>query len=201
MSTPWKGLEEEFSNIFHYNIPSAHENEAGWEGLSEAVVTKVREMMATGVTFRRVRIYGPTNGSKADNVMQYVRDLSGPGGVTAGGSLAPELAVVVKAYVGRGPKGGKQFLRKYLHVRVLTGHTGDSEQTRAVAALGSGSRGFYEAKLNSLKEFTVGARLHKLCTPNGKNLPDGSDWETAAYVATRQFRARGKRRPAAAGTT
>jgi hypothetical protein len=196
MATSWKGISEEFSNLFHYNTPVIT-TEGGWAALANAVVAELKPIHSSVVTFKRVRIYGPTDGPKEENQMRYVADLSGAGTLAGSVFLNPELAVVGWVYVGRGPKGGKQILRKFLHTAQLpTGAAGNA--ALGTAPLTSTDKAPFITRLNNLKTLTIGGADNQICTPNGKGLPLGSNWAVLDYVATRQFRRRAKRRTTAA---
>jgi len=193
MSTPWKGKQEEFSNVFHYICDPFQDSDASLEELADAVVSELRQLHTSGVKMVRVRVHGPTDQGAAADVMRVVKDLTGTGTGTAGSSLAPELAVVAQLYVGRGPNGGKQILRKFIHSTALIGGGGTVGEAQGTSPLTAGVKDFYTPRLNALKNLTVAANQAQICTPKGKGIPLGSEWTINDYVSTRQFRRRGKR--------
>jgi hypothetical protein len=191
---PWKGLQEEWSNVLHYNIDGSQGSDTDWEELATKVIAELRPLHAPQVTVVRARVNGPTNAGKAANVMKLVKDYNLPGTGQVGGVIPPELAVIGEVYVGRGPAGGKQFLRKYLHSHAFPSGTGNADKGNSVAALSQGEKAPYQTRLDNLKNITVNLNQSSICTPNGKQLPLGSNWVVKDYTATRQFRRRGKRR-------
>lgn len=197
MSQSWKGIEEEFSNIFHYDLVNPIDTEAGWAELGDQIVAAMKPMFAADVTFKRVRIHGPTHLTKIEDVMLSVRDIVGTGSAAAGDVMPPEFAVVAFVYVGRGPRGGKQFLRKYLHTRRLVGAAAGSGKAWSITPLSAADKTLYITQLNTLKTVSVGGFSHDICTPSGKHLPVGSSWDVMDYTAVRQFRRRSKRKLAA----
>lgn len=198
MSIAWKGQQEEFSNVFHYDTGNGFTNATDWDSLANSVVAELRPLYHTSVSFKRVRVYGPTDEGAIANVMELVKDLTGTGSGLTGALMAPEMAVVADVYVGRGPRGGKQYLRKYFHSKYFPDGTGSTDSGAAVTPLQSANKTPYVTRLNNLKNILVGAVNCPICTPNGKHLPTNSTWEVNDYVSTRQFRRRGKRKPATA---
>jgi hypothetical protein len=191
---PWKGLQEEWSNVFHYNIDFSQGSETDWDELADNVITQLRPLHSPQVTVVRARVNGPTNAGKAANVMKLVKDVNLAGTGSVGGVIPPELAVIAEVYVGRGPRGGKQFLRKYLHSHAFPSGTGNADKGNSVAALSAGEKAPYVTRLNNLKNVVVNLNGSPICTPSGKQLPLGSEWVVKDYTGTRQFRRRGKRR-------
>jgi hypothetical protein len=187
-NTTWHGALEEFSSVFHYDLAPVTKNDTGYNNLADNVVSALRPLFTTRVNFVRVRVNGPTNLTKVENVMELVKDLTGTGSLVENFSMAPELAIVADVYVGRGPKGGKQMLRKYLHTTGLPGTGGSSDQAFGKAALAQGVKDPVISVLNSLKTVSANGGQNDICTPEGKHLPVGSTWDVNPYVATRQFR-------------
>jgi hypothetical protein len=191
---PWKGLQEEWSNVFHYNLDFLQGQETDWSEMAGRVITEMKKLHGPGVTVVRARIHGPTNAGAAADVMRFVQDYNTPCTGAVGGFIPPELAVIAEVYVGRGPRGGKQFLRKYVHSVYFPSGGGNSDKGGSVQALIASEKAPYIAALNELKTITVNANGTPICTPNGKQLPLGSAWVVKDYTGTRQFRRRGKRR-------
>lgn len=196
MATSWKGLQEEFSNIFHYDIGAVSDFQGYINSLADAVVAEIRPLHSTLVTMKRVRVHGPTDLTKVEDIMHLVKDLTGTGSGVAGADIPPEMAVVADVYVGRGPRGGKQFLRKYFHSRQFPLVAGNFGKSAGIEPLEQAIKDVYISRLNALKNITIGVETANICTPKGKHLPVGSTWTVDDYVATRQFRRRGKRRTA-----
>lgn len=194
MDVSWKGIREEFSNTFHYDIGTVSDFAGYINSLADTVVAEIRPLHSTLVDFKRVRVHGPTHLTKVEDVMHLVKDLTGTGSGPAGADIPPEMAVVADVYVGRGPRGGKQFLRKYFHSRQFPGVFGNFGKGAGIEPLEQVIKDAYISRLNNLKNVTIGVETSNVCTPNGKHLPVGSTWTVDDYTATRQFRRRGKRR-------
>lgn len=196
MGRQWRGKVEEFSNVFHYDLDTPFATESGWKDLVDQIVGEWKALHTTNVQFIRARVHGPTHLTKVEDQMRYVADLTGTGSSTWSMAIAPELAAVVSCYVGRGPKGGKQFIRKYVHGDAIEPTGASPEMQRGIAALGTAQKAPYENVMDRLKNRTVGAAQLPICTPQGKHLPALSSFTTDPYLRTRQFRKGRRRKPA-----
>jgi hypothetical protein len=194
----WKGLTEEYSNVLHYDAGALLNTEGGFENLADQVVAALRPLFHTEVTFKRVRVHGPTHLGKVEDQMRLVKDLTGTGSMTSAVVLNPEVAVVADVYMGRGPKGGKQYLRKYFRSLRLPGTGASEAMSRGMSPLATAQKTPYVSAMNTLKTVSVAGFTNDICNKEGKHLPLGSDWTVNDYVATRQFRKGKKRKGVAA---
>lgn len=188
MSCTFQGKEDEFTNVFHFLDKALFSTTAGFESLGDQVVTAMRPMFAPHVTFKRYRVFGPTDGTKAENVTEKIKDLTGTGSMTVGALLYPESCVVADIYVGRGPNGGKQFLRKFIHSLAVITSTGSSDVPYGRAVLASTAKDVFKNPLNSILSVNVGGVANEMCTPNGKTPPSGGVWSVNDYISSRQFK-------------
>lgn len=184
----WRGSQEQYSNVYHYDTAAAITTDAGWDALIDAIVAKEKEMHGASVTYVQGRVNGPTNAGEAANVMRRIKDLSGTGTMTGSGVAVPaELAICVQLFLGRSTRGYKRFLRKYYHTRKLP-TSGTTTDGFGETALSSGDQAYFESRVNDLKTITIGANANDLCAPNGDHLPLGTNAECLDYARTRQFR-------------
>ena len=151
MDVSWKGIREEFSNVFHYTPQQAIDTTAGWDTLADLVVAQLRPLYSPLVNFKRVRVHGPTNQGKILDVMKIVKDLTGAGTGLAGADIPPEMAVVAWVYLGRGPRGGKQILRHYFHSRQFPSGLGNVGKGSGFEALDQPNKDPYITRCNNLK--------------------------------------------------
>lgn len=186
---PWRGVNEEFSNVYHYDISTPITTEGGWDDLINAIVAQERPLHYSGITYVRGRVWGPTNAGPAASITKRIMDLSGAGTAPATGSLLPpEHSVVVQFYMGRNPATQrKTFLRKFFHCGRVISSTG-TPVAFAEAALSAADKAPFETRMNNLKTLSVGGFSHDLCKPDGTHLPLGSSPEVLSFVRTRQFR-------------
>lgn len=188
MDRTWRGSKEEFENVFHYNTGVGAVNETDLNEIVDDVVSTLRPIFGSSVGFKRARVHGPTNLTKVEDVMLLVKDLTGTGSkAETNGLIPPEFTYVVQMYVGRGPKGGKQFLRKYFHSCVNVG--GDStDVTLGISALTTATRTTFQNVFESLKNVIVGTATWTICTPAGKGLPLNTVAVCLPYLHVRQFK-------------
>lgn len=197
VALPWKGISEETSNVFHYDFPGNVPTEGGFLELGDKVVDQLRPLFSTQVSFKRFRVHGPTNAGKAADIMRAVKDLTGGGTNTGGGEIYSEAAVLVQSFIGRGPLGGKQYLRKFLHVYALPSSGAGGQVVVGRAQLSALDKQPFLDRFANLNTLSVGGVTNTICTPSGKQKGSGDIWQVHPYVVTRQFRRRGKRRAAA----
>ncbi len=184
----WRGTQEQFANVWHYNVSAGESNDT-LTSLLDAIVAKEKEVFGTNVTFVQGRVNGPTNQGEALNVMRVIKDLSGAGSYNpATASTTPgESAGVCSFYVGRNPATGrKRFLRKYLHLGRIETSVADIVQgnTALDAAIKTRLKNWYE----SMKNMTVGASTFPICTPQGDQLPLLTPGVVLDYLHTRQLK-------------
>lgn len=181
--------------MYHFDVPTVH-TDSGWNSLADQVVTEDKKMHGSDVIYTNARIHGPTNGTKAEDQMRLVKDLSGGGTLASvGAEIGPELVVVCSLYMGRSPAGYKVFLRKYVRSAYLPTSAPSGAQAQRTA-LGSTAKAIYQTPLQNLKNITVGGGANALCTPKGEHIPVGNDWAVSDYVHTRQMRKGRKERRA-----
>lgn len=188
--TVWHGVNEQFSNVYHFDFTGAIPSESGWDALIDAVVAKEKEMFGGNVAFMSSRVWGPTDAGPLASITRRIRDLSGTGSITPSVNMPPELAVVCSVFMGRNPSTQrKTFLRKFLHVKELPPGVGASAaMALGTAAFPTALKDYYTTRLNSLKTVTIGGVDNHLCKPNGDHIPLGTNWTCLDYAYTRQFK-------------
>lgn len=182
----WRGGDEQFSNVYHYDM-GASLTVAEADALANAVVAAEKPAFGTNVTYLQARIFGPTDQGQAANNMIDILDLTGNGSQAGGSDMPFELCLVVENYIGRGPHGHKQFLRKYLHIcKVGSGDVGGPSYGNTTITGNMSSIGV--AYWNRIKQVTSSSNQHKLCSKNGKLYDNVSDSPVVLpYLHVRQF--------------
>lgn len=184
----WRGNPEQFENVYHFDTPSIT-TDAGWDELIDAVVAIEKPLFASMVSWIQARVHGPTNTTKAEDVMIRVKDLTGSGTLPGSGALTPlEMAIVASVYLGRSPRGFKVFLRKYWHTGRLASSPTGSSAALGNAALLAGDKTPYVNAFNSMRQITIGPGNNTLCTPSGRPFPAGATVNVANHLHVRQFR-------------
>jgi hypothetical protein len=188
-SVTWRGAMEEFANVWHYDYVGGAL--ANHEAVADRIVSKEKDIFGSNITFRSVRVWGPTNGNAAENITHLIKDISGVGLVTGGGTIPFELAVVGSWYLGRNPATGrKRFLRKYLHVGRVSGISSGGGPAMGNDALGAPVTDVFKAWFNSLKtlEGLALPSAPDICAPNGDHLPVATDAAVLPHLHVRQFK-------------
>lgn len=193
-STSWRGSNEEFSNVYHYDTSTVINTDSGWEALVNDIVSREKDIHGQNVNFLRARVWGPTyeaseetQALKDASIMRWVGDLTGTGNIPSTYPIAKELAICVSFYVGRSARGYKRFLRKYWHVGAISAGSTDPNDRMGNTALPVATRDSAKAVFEALKTVSVGGFSHDLCTPGGDHLPLGSNAIVLAHLRTRQF--------------
>lgn len=183
----WHGVAEEWDSVYHYATPTIT-TESGWEGLADAVANAERELYGPSVSIIRCRIHGPTNTTKAEDIMRLVKDYALPGTKNETLITPPESAVVVRWFLGRSTQGYKQILKKFYRYVALFDSGATQQMADGRVALNAAIVTRFVNFGNSMKTLTIGAGDNHLVNSQGKNLPVGTNAEVLKYTHTRQFR-------------
>jgi hypothetical protein len=186
MSTTFRGLPEEFSNLFHYDAPTLP-TDTELSDILDQLVTQLKTVHSPLVTFVRGRVWGPTDQGPAASETRVIKDYSGVGSMaTAGGAIYKECTVLVEWYLGRAPiTGRKRILKKFIHCESLPG---SSAGARGEQAIGSGNKTPFITFGNAVKNLSSGGRAFPICAPNGDHLPLATDPTVNDYLRVRQFK-------------
>jgi hypothetical protein len=180
--TTWRGIEEEFSNVYHYDTAL----DATSQEVADAVVAAERTIFANNVFFLNVKVWGPTDGTALQSQMLLQQTLTGSGNAARGSDTAKELTAVVEWDTGRkNTRGGRIFLRKYLHLGSLTepGEDQAKGNTALVAATVTRLTTYANAVKNALPQGRAAISDKK-----GRKLPIATDAKVLPHLHTRQFR-------------
>jgi hypothetical protein len=181
-STTWRGIEEEFSNVYHFDAAV----DTTSQQVADAVVGAERTILGTNVSMKNVKVWGPTDGTKEQSVMLLQQNLTGTGAIIAGSVCAKELSAVLQWDTGRkNTRGGTIFLRKYLHVGAIPDTA--EEAAKGNAALPAAAITRFNNFGNSVKN-PVGVNGAPLCDKKGRKLPLNTPTKTLTHLHTRQFR-------------
>lgn len=186
-TTKWRNKQEEFENVYHFDTPTIN-TESGYVDLVNQLVAAEKLIHTSAVTFKQARVHGPTNGTKEQDIMRAVVDLSGTGSASPTVQMAAELCYVASFYVGRSAKGYKRFLRKFLHTGAVFGSGATDFMAFGRDPLGANQKTLVTNFMNDIKTIEVATFNNDLCTPQGTHLPLASSPIISDYVHTRQFK-------------
>lgn len=166
----FRGQPELTSNVYHYHLDVA--TDTAINNLADAVVLRDKAAHTADFAYKTVRVFGPTEGSKADNVMKLVKDISGNGSRSAvGPNIYPELTACVSIFVGRSPvKNRKVFVRKFIHLNILQ----SSSSSATSGLLATAEKTFWTGWMEANRAISSGGGTVNMCTPKDVDVPDNS---------------------------
>ncbi len=180
--TTWRGIEEEFSNVYHYDAAL----DATSQEVLDAVVTAEKALMGTNVSFVNGKVWGPTDGTKEQSQMLLQQNLSGTGLITPGAITAKELSAVVQWDTGRkNIRGGRIFLRKYVHLGTI--NSVDENAAKGNTALPAATQTAIVNYGNAVKNALPQGRA-AISDKKGRKLPIATTSAVLPHLHTRQFR-------------
>ncbi len=184
-STTWRGEEEFFSNVYHYNTAVGQSAES----VINALVTIEKPYFGSVVAFKRGRAFGPTDQGKAANVMLFEKPLTGLGTSQSTVSCPREMTILVSWDTGRKNTRGKPiYLRKYLHVGNIGSQAGQ-EAANGNVALPQGEIDKHVNYGNQVKNIeTIGGQMANLTDRLGRGLPLATPTAVNQFMRIRQFR-------------
>lgn len=171
-STSFRGVAEEFSNTYYYNV-GLIVTAAVADNLIDAVAGLEKPMFASNVTFVRGKVWS-TGGTKAENQMLAQKNLSGTGTNAASASTAmdKERAFLVRARAGVDTKGRPVYLRKWWHLGIGTvnGVAVDNNMLQNTSQLTSAQRTQLQNWFDSFKLLTNLAQNFTLVAESGREI-------------------------------
>jgi hypothetical protein len=180
--TTWRGIEEEFSNVYHFSTDVGTTSDQVVDG----VLAAEREIFGNNVVFVNAKVWGPTDGTQLQSRMLLQRNFANSGNLATGAITAKELAVVVEWDTGRiNLRGGRIFLRKYLHVGRLA--STDEEAAKGNTPIAASTLTAVAAYAADVQN-AVGVSAAPLCDEKGRVLPINTTAKILPHLHTRQFR-------------
>jgi hypothetical protein len=165
-NTLFRGVQQEFHNIYHYRDPAAVTIPA--EAIIDEIVAREKEWHSTVVNFIRAAAWS-SGGTQAENQMIFQKNLSGVGASANDGSLDRERAVLIRWPAGFDVRGLPVYLRKWYHTcgqfgTVSITNTGTLSNTQGLT---TAMRNSIANLANALDEVGVGEAWN-LCSRNGR---------------------------------
>lgn len=190
----FRGINEEFSNVYHYDVPAITAlalNET--DLIIDRLVALEKAVHSSGVSFATARVW-ETGGTPAENETLRIRDLSGSGTLGSTYTFYKELAVVVNLYTGRSSTTGRRvYLRKYIRAGALpSGSPSIGLGQAALTATDKAPFITYGEAIRKLEVAGFPTDIH-LEAPGGQNLAANAQVTVLDWLHVRQFRWTGKR--------
>lgn len=160
----FRGAEQEFSNVYHYSLPTATAIPA--QGLVDAIVPVERDFHSTDVTFVRFSVWRSDAGP-ANNEMVLEGSLSGTGLAGTNTSMDRERAVLIQFPAGFSSTGKPVFLRKWYHScgSTIQSGTWSASVLQNTATIGTTPRAAIATRADALR--TIHAELWVLSNKTG----------------------------------
>lgn len=166
-STSFRGVEQEFHNTYHYQLPTAVTVPS--ETLIDQLLTTEKKLHSSQVTFRRAAIW-TAGGTKLENSMVYKAQLSGSGSGASSASFDKERAVLFRWPAGFDTRGNPVYLRKWYHS--CGNPTGTTIDTAGIlqntAVIPPATRTLLETLANEVTELGIG-EFWDLCAASGRD--------------------------------
>lgn len=185
MAVPFRGVNQEFSNVFHYSreVPTANESER--DSIIDEIVSILKASHSSDVLFKRAMLW-TSGGTPGQNDMLRQRTLSGVGSSAVNASMDRERAVLIRWPAGKDVRGRPVFLRKWFHVcgnyeasafsaSILQNTTPILDATRAIIA----------SHANGLKVVGATVDTWSLCAESGRSVQ--GDAECHKYLEHHQL--------------
>jgi hypothetical protein len=188
MSTPFRGVSQEFSNVFYYQDPAQviKIGSSGADSLIDELVAAMKPWHSTVVSFVRGRLWWQT-GDKSTTEMISTKALSGTGTIPTDSSMDKERAFLLRIRAGNDSRGNPVYLRKWFHVccwfNSSTAETGLLQQT---SAFSQSKRDSVAGLVNSIKTIGTLEEWH-LCSKVGRNYDSGADFSCHKYLEHHQL--------------
>ena len=178
----FRGVAELVSNVYHYRITAPLA--VDYEALADAVTALDKSAHTAAFAYKTARVFGPTDGTPAANLMRLVKDLTGAGTRAGPGpTFYPELCAVSSIFVGRSPvKNRKIFVRKFFRINSAPS-TGSDAST---GLLGTTDKNVFNAVMNDAKQISSGGITFDMVTPRDVLVPDNPA-VTLNYAHIRQI--------------
>lgn len=162
----FRGNPHRTSRVYHYQITSPDED--AYTNLALAAVAQDKLGNSNQHAYKEVRVWGPTDGPKEDNLMRVVDDISGNGAWTpAGPQIYPELAYYVTMYIGRSPTSNRKvFLKKFIHPGYWKTNTGVT--AAGMELVPSADLTFFKNWFEGCVIIDSGGDNFTLCSPRGQ---------------------------------
>lgn len=182
-SIPWRGSQQGFSNLYHYQVA------VPTEGALNVFLTKLKDLEApvhsTAVTFEEGRAWGPVNEDGRGGRMVSVVDFSGTGSATPATSMYKECAFLLQWPLGRyGTRNRPQFLRKWIHSNYLFGKATTVQDGSSSLGSMPTELGTYEAAVRDLLPVPPGP-TYRLISASGHTADQAAVMKP--YLEHRQF--------------
>lgn len=172
----FRGVNQVFSNVYHYNDAGGSPSDADLTTLLDNIVVHEKAMHASTVTFVRGRVW-TAGGSESANQMRVDKPLSGTGSLADGTQLDRERAVLIRWRAGSDSRGRPVYLRKWYHSCASTvgGVAITNAQLSNTGGLTAGAKSAAVTQADNVVSETVGGTVFTMCGPSGRAITGSTE--------------------------
>ncbi len=162
----FRGVDQEFSNVYHYSGPTLSVADA--TTLASNIKAEEVSLHSTDVTFLRYKVWSAGAG-QATNQMIAQGNLSGTGNQVTNSTMDRERAVLIRWAAGFDSRGHAVYLRKWFHsCGACSGVSFGSTVQQNTAQIASADRTTIANDANALKTIVVSANNYNLIAESGR---------------------------------
>lgn len=171
MAVTFRGVSQEFSNVFHYTRPIPSIAGLDFGVIVDEIVGKLKSWHSTDVVFKRAAVW-TSDGAPSENEMLLQKNLTGTGSQSPSSTLDRERVILVRWPAGKDRKGRPVYLRSYFHVcgawpGASTLSPGHMQNT---AEIDSASRAKIASDVNALKVVGGTVDTWTRCAASGRTV-------------------------------
>lgn len=187
MQGAFRNSTQEWSNVIFYDGLAGRPSVAEADTLIDELVTKLKTIHATSVTFLRGRLWEQT-ADKSTTEMVSQKNLSGTGSVSPSTSMDKERAYLFRLRAGVDSRGNPVYLRKWFHTCADIGGvttTGGIQQN--TSGFSAANRTALVAALPAIGQCGSGTTQGAICSKVGRLPNAGATWEAHQFLEHHQL--------------
>lgn len=167
-NTLFRGVQQEFSNVYYYELPTAVTAPA--ESIIDEITAKEKTLHSTVVNFVRGLAWS-AGGTPGQNQMLHQKALSGTGTQTATSEMDRERAVLIRWPAGFDSRGKPVYLRKWYHsCGACAGQALNASSVLAnTSDISTATRNAIATSVNDLRQVNDAVDLWDICAKGGRD--------------------------------
>jgi hypothetical protein len=186
-STPFRNSNQEFSNVYYYDITGSLPTQPQAAALIDELVALEKTFHSTAVTFVRGRLWS-AGGSAGTNEMIDQHNLSGTGTTTLVTNMDKERAFLFRVRAGNDSRGNPVYLRKWYHScgRFDTAVAVSTQALENSSGFTQAERDTMANKMNTVRDIG-GAGPWTLIAKSGRKPPDENPFQCHQFLEHHQM--------------
>lgn len=165
--TSFRGVQQNFSNVYHYEVASLPSPETAEDAI-DLIVTAEQQMHSTAVSFIFARCWS-AGGTPGTNEMIFEKSLQASGGLGGETAMDRERCFLVSWGAGVNTLGRPVYLRKWYHAcGSPLGEALTDPQLANTAPLSQAQRDYFATQAEAVREFVIGTTNFFLSSETGR---------------------------------